>query len=327
MTNIQNPYPSSNLSILIYGLLQVWTSSVLVKINKDSSVFSEAITETEASWMVSSFFVAPCLLTGPAAYVIDRFGRKLALVMSYVTPLCACFLYIFGTKIWMVIIGRFLCGIGLTIAFIAVPAYTAEIASTEIRGALGTVLQTCSSVGILIMFCIGSIGSYMTVNIIILSITLICAIPMLFIQESPFTLFTKDLCVSLAVFFKLKDDNVEIKGIFNYVPLLSLALVVFCYSAGYGSIYFMIISEIFEGPTRAVGVSAGIQVNSIFFFLNTKFFISLVSLLGASAVFAILSVNCAIGCLYVFFFVPETKGKSFSEIQNTLGFKNNFAAE
>lgn len=57
---------------------------------------------------------------------------------------------------------------------------------------------------------------------------------------------------------------------------------------------------------------------TFFIFLVRRFFSSIALAIGMGLTFLIFGVCCACGFLFTLFFLPETKGKSFQEIQEML---------
>ncbi|KAL4708553.1 hypothetical protein ACJJTC_014161 [Scirpophaga incertulas] len=127
--------------------------------------------------------------------------------------------------------------------------------------------------------------------------------------------------LGLGTFFFATKDVVNIRGFMNYLPLVSLILVVFCYSAGPGSLNWAVIPELFDSTSRAFGFSISMFVCGLSLFLTTKYFAAVMLAVGPTATYWTLSVNCALYCVFIACFIPETKGKSFVEIQEALGAK------
>ncbi|XP_013142134.1 PREDICTED: facilitated trehalose transporter Tret1-like [Papilio polytes] len=120
--------------------------------------------------------------------------------------------------------------------------------------------------------------------------------------------------VGLGAFFKIREDA-EVQGFLNYLPLISLILVVYCYSAGMGSLIWVLTAELFDGPARAFGVSISLIINTLSVFLTTKYFSTLTTVLGPAVTYWWFSGCCFITCIFIHYCVPETKGKTFREIQ------------
>ncbi|XP_073963435.1 facilitated trehalose transporter Tret1-like [Choristoneura fumiferana] len=435
-----------NLSILCSGLTIAWPSPVLVKLrNETLSTLSRPITEEEGSWIVSIGSLTGIAASFLTCYLVDRVGRKYTVIISYLPRLVMCVIMVFASEVWMILVGRALCGVADTFIFTVVPMYASEIASKEVRGSLGTFLQILASIGILIMLCSGPFMEYLSVNIMVLCFSIVTLIPLFFLPESPYFLYSKGRkeealkvllsvrdtetaakdelkefsltekdakiskrelfrnktfiksasiaiiigigsqligfnavsfylqtvlestqtnvsseiasgvigciqllaafsttlitdrfgrkpilastlvgqavgMIGLGVFYKLKEDSTgEITGYMNYVPLISLIIVVYSFSAGLGSLTWCLLAELFDGRGRAIGVTISMNISIIFMFLTVKYFAMITTTIGYATTYGIFSVNCVLMCLFICFCVPETKGKSIAEIQAELG--------
>jgi len=71
----------------------------------------------------------------------------------------------------------------------------------------------------------------------------------------------------------------------------------------------------FTGLTASMAT----MLNWFLSFLVTKFFSNIVSALGEAWCYWIFAIVCAVGTVFIFIFVPETKGKSLEEIQRHFG--------
>lgn len=62
-------------------------------------------------------------------------------------------------------------------------------------------------------------------------------------------------------------------------------------------------------------------IANVFVFLTTKYFAYVTIAIGAANTYWIFSCNCMITALFMMFLIPETKGKTFVEIQEEMGRK------
>lgn len=127
------------------------------------------------------------------------------------------------------------------------------------------------------------------------------------------------MCVCLGVlgyYFKLKDEGNDVSSI-GWIPLLSLALFNVVFSAGYGTVPYSIITELFPPETKGIASSISIMTNWFLVFVVTKFFPIMVLTMGQAMTFWFFSVMCGASGIFGFF-VPETKGKTLQEIQEKL---------
>jgi sugar porter (SP) family MFS transporter len=95
------------------------------------------------------------------------------------------------------------------------------------------------------------------------------------------------------------------------------ALVVFIASFAFsmGPIVWTIIAEIYPNRVRGRAMSVATAVNWLAAFLVAQFFLSLVDTIGESTTFFMFSAFCVITYVFVWRYVPETKGHSLEEIQ------------
>jgi MFS family permease len=130
--------------------------------------------------------------------------------------------------------------------------------------------------------------------------------------------------LALAIFFYFQENNEENVKSLGWLPITALTFFIIFYASGLGPVPFAVVGEIL--PTDIKGKAAGFNMFacSITIFLVTKFFPSLVKLLGSGSTFLLFAVLGAIGTILVFIFVPETKGKTLVEIQKMLEKKFSF---
>ncbi|CAH0697052.1 unnamed protein product [Spodoptera exigua] len=434
---------TANLAFVSIGLSVSWSSPVLVKLmNKTETILSRPLTYEEGSWIVSIGSGCGLIINFTVGFLMDSLGRKACLILGFVPRLVMCFLLIFAKEVWVIYLARVFDGFANACILAAVPTYSSEIASKECRGALGTISQIASGLGMLIFLSIGPFLPYFELHVIYVCIIATICLPLWFIPETPYYLYSKghikkslntliylrgsealaleemklyslsqpkiskreifrdrttlktlgkvvflsmflDLigynavlfymqtilksthtsvseqiasvvngCIQLVAcfctifmtdrfgrkpilvttlmgmalgmlglgtFFQLKSVAVPTVGFLNFLPLLSMMLVIFCFNAGMGSLCWTVVAELFDGPARAVGASVAIGVATFFAFLITKYFVYVSFAIGVANVYWIFTCNCVITALFVLFFIPETKGKTFLEIQEELG--------
>ncbi|KAK9887171.1 hypothetical protein WA026_020625 [Henosepilachna vigintioctopunctata] len=128
--------------------------------------------------------------------------------------------------------------------------------------------------------------------------------------------------VALGIYFTLQDRkilNEEQISVISFLPILSLCVFIVVFSLGYGPIPWMISSEVFPSEIKSVASSAAGTLNWFIAFIVTKYYQPLTVLIGTDITFYIFTLISISGTLFVYFIVPETKGKSLDEIQRELG--------
>lgn len=126
---------------------------------------------------------------------------------------------------------------------------------------------------------------------------------------------------ALGIFFNLKDRHLitddAVRNL-GFLPLLSLCIFVIVFSLGFGPIPWMISSEIFISEIKSIASSVAGTLNWFLAFLVTKWYLDLQNAIGTDSTFYIFAFVSFLGTIFVYFVVPETKGKSLDEIQDLL---------
>jgi MFS family permease len=119
--------------------------------------------------------------------------------------------------------------------------------------------------------------------------------------------------------------TIELGGAWPGAVLAALVLYVMGYQIGFGPITWLIISEVFPLHSRSRALSVATLLNFGFNLLTT---ITLAPLMagfdslqpgrGASYLFFLYGIFCAVSLVFVQHHVPETKGKTLEEIERAL---------
>ncbi len=106
----------------------------------------------------------------------------------------------------------------------------------------------------------------------------------------------------------------------NLAPLMlfSMCLYIVSFAISLGPIVWLMISEIFPLKVRSVGASLATAMNWICNFLVTVTFLKLVEGEGISWTFGIYLILTLASLLFVYFFIPETRGISLEKIEEDL---------
>lgn len=121
----------------------------------------------------------------------------------------------------------------------------------------------------------------------------------------------------LGYYFYLKESGSDVSSL-AMIPLGSVAMFIVIFSLGFGPIPWMMTGEVFTSDLKGPAASIAVGLNWFLAFLVTKMFAPLKAILGMGPTFGIFAIICAVGVVFVFLLVPETKGKSLDEIQGIL---------
>nr|CAD7410226.1 unnamed protein product [Timema poppensis] len=110
-----------------------------------------------------------------------------------------------------------------------------------------------------------------------------------------------------------KGDNL------SWLPITSIVIYIITYTIAFGPIPWLMMSEMFAMNIRSKGAGVASCICWTLSFCITRAFFPLEALIGPHFTVWVLGLFCALSGLGVFFFVPETKGKTLHEIQLLLG--------
>ncbi|KFB38860.1 AGAP001027-PA-like protein [Anopheles sinensis] len=124
--------------------------------------------------------------------------------------------------------------------------------------------------------------------------------------------------ILLAVYFQLKQDDPSKVADLSWLAVLAVCLFIAMFSIGYGPVPWLMVGELFANNVKAFASPVAGVFNWLLAFLVTKVFVNLKDAMGEAGVFWLFSGISLVGTVFVFFVVPETKGKSLNDIQRLL---------
>ncbi|MCW2976353.1 MAG: sugar porter family transporter [Actinomycetia bacterium] len=98
------------------------------------------------------------------------------------------------------------------------------------------------------------------------------------------------------------------------LSLLSMLAFVVAFALGLGPVFWVMIGEIFPARERDAGASVATATNWLSNFTAGVVFLPLVSAAGAGTTFWLFAAACAVGLVFAYRFVPETKGRSLAAV-------------
>uniref|UniRef100_A0A182NTG1 Major facilitator superfamily (MFS) profile domain-containing protein n=1 Tax=Anopheles dirus TaxID=7168 RepID=A0A182NTG1_9DIPT len=104
----------------------------------------------------------------------------------------------------------------------------------------------------------------------------------------------------------------------GWLPLLCFSFVVFIGSLGVGTIPFVMLAEIMPQKIKGFATTFCMATNWAFAFVSLKYFSTIGVLFGMHGILLFFAICSLAGALFVLFVMPETKGKSFQEIEQMM---------
>lgn len=111
------------------------------------------------------------------------------------------------------------------------------------------------------------------------------------------------------------------------VTLIALIVFIISFAFSLGPVTWTVINEIFPGQVRGRAVAVATAVNWGSAFLVSQFFLTLIGGIGTSATFWLFAFFCAVGWIWIYRTVPETKGRTLEEIERSWTGQAALAAE
>lgn len=122
----------------------------------------------------------------------------------------------------------------------------------------------------------------------------------------------------LAIYLMLDARGLDLVAV-NLLPVVVVVVFQVAYQIGLGTLPNALIGELF--PTEVKGAAGAIVTifDGVLGFAVSKLYQVIGNSLGSYAVYYFFAASCFLAMLMVLFFVPETKGRTFMEIQELLG--------
>lgn len=177
----------ASLPVFMAGIVLGWPSPVMEYMSAGHAPLS--LTPTQMSWMVACIDVGNFAMAVPAGWLMDRIGRKYAVVTSAPLMFAGWMFILFGRQAWCLIVARLLQGFSVGIAWVVVPAYVGEMASIRIRGKLSLLVQISYALGLLFSYSAGwLLGDYTALTATSACVAVVSGALFLFLPESPYYL-------------------------------------------------------------------------------------------------------------------------------------------
>ncbi len=114
------------------------------------------------------------------------------------------------------------------------------------------------------------------------------------------------------------NENVAPVPYFPWLIFVTITLYSMVYSAGMHPIFYVIRGEVFPQKIKPIGGCIGVMGNSFVSFLSTVMFLEVAEVYGIYVNFLIFAIFSLVAIFYVHFLVPETRGKTLIEIQDSM---------
>ncbi|XP_022205102.1 facilitated trehalose transporter Tret1 [Nilaparvata lugens] len=121
----------------------------------------------------------------------------------------------------------------------------------------------------------------------------------------------------LGLYYYLDNCGYNVDSI-QWLPVLSLLSFTFFFCFGFGPLPWATMGEMFPPNMKAMSSAFVTSFCFMLMFVITKFFSNFSSMLGSHSSFWLFSLLCALGTVFTYFYLPNTKGMSLQDIQDLL---------
>lgn len=122
----------------------------------------------------------------------------------------------------------------------------------------------------------------------------------------------------IGVFFEAKLRDPDSTMAYSWLPLAAMCSFFLLFSMGFGPISWIIMGEVFDVDIKGLASSIAVSLNFAISFLVMKGAFQISATLGVGGMFWMFSGFSVAGIVFIIIVVPETKNKTFAEIQRML---------
>lgn len=122
---------------------------------------------------------------------------------------------------------------------------------------------------------------------------------------------------ALGAYTMLKTLGYNVES-FSWVPIVSFSFVIFIASFAILTLPFLVISEVMPEKLKDFGQTFCMNFVWITTFIMVKLLPFMTDSLGLHGAMFSFAVVCILGAIFVLLYLPETKGKSYEQIMNSL---------
>ena len=137
-------------------------------------------------------------------------------------------------------------------------------------------------------------------------------------------LSTGGSCVTLSIlatYLLLAEHKYDVSDV-SFVPVIDLIINQVVFQIGLGTLPNVILCELFPPELRGFVGAIIVIFDSIIGFTVSKLYQVITDNVGSYVIYFIFATSCCLACLMLFIWVPETKGKTYQEIEALLVGKN-----
>ncbi|XP_075985361.1 facilitated trehalose transporter Tret1-like [Anticarsia gemmatalis] len=170
---------------LNFGMLMGWQSPMTPILQSPDGPAPEPITDETISWMAAITFMPPIFCGFMVGDLADRLGRKFTTLLTGLMLVLSWTITLISLRPWALIASRAVAGLACAGCYVVIPLYLKEIASDNIRGALGSLFILSQNLGYLVVYVAGDVLSFTTVLWICTAVPVVFLLAFMAMPETP----------------------------------------------------------------------------------------------------------------------------------------------
>ncbi|XP_061394631.1 facilitated trehalose transporter Tret1 [Musca vetustissima] len=174
-----------------HGIGLGWLSPTLSKLQSDTTPLNFNVSVEDASWIGSLLGLGSVCGNLIIGFLQNKIGRKACIYVLAPPHICLWILIYFANSVEYLMIARFLGGLTGGGCYVVFPLFISEIADTNIRGTLATMLMLSVNTGILIGFIICTHVAYHIIPFCIVTLPVVYLLLAFVLPETPQHLLRK----------------------------------------------------------------------------------------------------------------------------------------
>ncbi|KMQ87229.1 sugar transporter erd6-like 6 protein [Lasius niger] len=121
----------------------------------------------------------------------------------------------------------------------------------------------------------------------------------------------------IATYFNLQYNHMNTNDLV-WLPTTGVIMFVITYALGLAPLLFTLLSELFPTNVKALGSTVVLVLINLLAFIVTTLYLIIADIAGIHIPFWIFTACGLVSPLFIFFYIPETKGKTLEQIQEKL---------
>ncbi|XP_050539460.1 facilitated trehalose transporter Tret1-like [Daktulosphaira vitifoliae] len=183
---------TANLVTFAYGVYTGWPATVQPLLQSSNTPLDVVLSDESISWSCSLGYMSAILGTLIWGVLADKFGRKITGYLTMAPFLVGWIIIMTSKSEYLLLLARFLGGLGGSGAAINSPMFVGEISDESMNAILGSLFILMYNAGVLYVYVFGTFMNYVYLNIACLAVSVAFMVIWYYIPESPTCLVRKN---------------------------------------------------------------------------------------------------------------------------------------